>query len=93
MLHSAKPNPTACDPSSKLLSECAGRRAFRLAYLDRERTTLTVDELVSFKWFFRFKQEAGPRWMQIDPFWNLDSDSDDDNAFDQLDGEENEQVC
>merc|ERR1712228_68171 len=73
---------------SKLFSECIARKAFRLAYIDRLRTTLTIDELVSFKWYFRFKEEAGENFKLIDPFWNLsqltesESESDEDVSND-----------
>mmetsp|Transcript_44418 Transcript_44418/g.71143 ORF Transcript_44418/g.71143 Transcript_44418/m.71143 type:complete len:482 (-) Transcript_44418:89-1534(-) len=54
-----------------LPTECIARSAFRLAYMDRLRTTLTVDELVGIKWYFRFKEQAGETWLAMDPFWNL----------------------
>eukprot|EP01083_Nonionella_stella_P107057 309625_1 len=65
-------------PTNKLPLECSARKAFRLAYMDRKRTTLTVDELVAFKWYFRFKKEAGETWMNIDPFWNFNDAQDPD---------------
>jgi len=76
---------------SLAVEECVARQAFRLAFVDRLRTTMTFDELLFFKWYFRFKQQAGETWMHIDPWWNLndtdfqDADSDDDNSGAHLD--------
>eukprot|EP01083_Nonionella_stella_P107058 309630_1 len=57
-------------PTNKLPLECSARKAFRLAYMDRKRTTMTVDELTAFNWYFRFKEDAGTTWINMDPWWN-----------------------
>eukprot|EP01084_Bolivina_argentea_P290847 499721_1 len=70
----------------KLSSECIARKAFRLAYLDRKRITLTIDELTQFRWYFRFKEQAGQTWLDIDPFWNINltqNDSDTNHSDDE----------
>lgn len=46
------------------------RSALRLSLGDSTRTRLTEEELTSFRWSFRFKEEAGPSWFEHDPYWN-----------------------
>lgn len=52
----------------------AAREAFKLSFTDRTRTIITVDELVSFRWYFRFREQAGTMWMTMDP-WYVGIDS------------------
>lgn len=63
----------SCSSPLGVNEECIARKAFRLAFMDRLRTTITVDELVSFRWYFRFKEQAGESWMEMDP-WYVPSD-------------------
>jgi hypothetical protein len=37
---------------------------------DSKRTTITLEELCTYRWRMRFKEAAGPQWLAIDPFWN-----------------------
>ena len=43
--------------------------SFFKATLDSTRTALTLDELSSFEWCFRFKAAAGETWISNDPWW------------------------
>jgi hypothetical protein len=47
--------------------------AAKLAYIgslhDSKRGYVTVDELCSFEWQFRFKEAAGSAWTENDPYW------------------------
>ena len=45
------------------------RGALRQSLADAQRTDLTDEELTSFEWRFRFKEQAGPQWQQFDPYW------------------------
>lgn len=40
-----------------------------LARADASRTDITVEELCTFRWRFRFKPQAGEYWMALDPFY------------------------
>eukprot|EP01084_Bolivina_argentea_P130818 230948_1 len=71
-------------------SECNAKKAFRLAYLDRLRDTLTADELTTFKWYFRFKPGAGQSWLQIDPFWNLNLTDNESSASENENNNDND---
>ncbi|PSC75299.1 F-box family isoform B [Micractinium conductrix] len=45
------------------------RQRHALTLADRQRATLTADELCTFTWLFRFKSEAGRFWLALDPWW------------------------
>lgn len=46
------------------------REALKLSVIDSKRTHVTLEELTSLSWRFRFKQRAGPGWTDDDPYWN-----------------------
>ncbi len=46
------------------------KEAFIRSLLDSKRTAITVEELASFVFYFRFKRVAGNYWTEKDPFWN-----------------------
>jgi len=52
-----------------LADVASSRDTLRAAVADEKRTTLTLEELTSFVWRFRFKRAAGASWMAIDPYW------------------------
>jgi len=45
------------------------KEAYKKAYQDRLRTTITKDELFGRVWYFWFKRSAGEDWTCWDPFW------------------------
>jgi hypothetical protein len=45
------------------------REAFVGSLLDSKRTAITVEELSSHRFYFRFKRVAGSYWTEKDPFW------------------------
>ena len=52
---------------------CTGRskEAFIESLRDSRRTSITAEELSSFKFYFRFKRVAGRYWTEKDPFWSM----------------------
>jgi hypothetical protein len=53
----------------QLLAEGRGSLAFSSSLADACRTHLTVDELTSLTWQWRFKAAVGEEWLEIDPWW------------------------
>jgi hypothetical protein len=45
------------------------KHAFRLSLLDSKRTCITVDEITTLSFDFRFKKTAGKYWTELDPYW------------------------
>jgi len=43
--------------------------AYRESLLDSSRQYVTEEELSSFTWNFRFKEQAGEEWVANDPWW------------------------
>jgi len=43
--------------------------AYRESLLDSSRQHVTEEELTSFIWNFRFKEQAGEEWIATDPWW------------------------
>jgi len=43
--------------------------AYEKSLRDYNRQFVTVDELCSFTWCFRFKEAAGEHWIENDPWW------------------------
>lgn len=54
----------------QLSSAGNSREAYRQAITDSRRLELTLEELTSFEWNFRFKESAGADWMERDRWWN-----------------------
>ena len=54
----------------QLSSAGHSREAYRQAIVDSRRLDLTLEELTTFEWSFRFKESAGPDWMERDRWWN-----------------------
>ncbi|PRP84839.1 hypothetical protein PROFUN_07493 [Planoprotostelium fungivorum] len=46
------------------------RGAYRLSLKDSTRQYITVEELTTFEWCFRFKANPGAEWVERDPWWN-----------------------
>lgn len=55
------------------IPSCAKRMKAKAGYIaslqDSKRTWLGLDELTSFSWWFRFKQQAGEAWTAHDPWY------------------------
>lgn len=45
------------------------KAAYITSLMDSRRTWLEKDELTSFSWWFRFKQQAGEAWTGRDPWY------------------------
>lgn len=45
------------------------KEAYITSLMDSRRTWLEKDELTSFSWWFRFKQQAGEAWTARDPWY------------------------
>lgn len=43
---------------------------FKDAIIDSKRTYITLEELTTIQWYFRFRSEAGSTWISFDPWWN-----------------------
>jgi hypothetical protein len=55
----------------KLPDECLARFAVRIAYIDRKRNILTEDELCSFDWNIRVKEDGPLGYLaHNDPWWS-----------------------
>lgn len=69
----ASPVPPAMAEAESLWRCAPGqprpRDALRLSLMDATRTFLTENELVSFTWWFRFREAAGDTWAVLDPWW------------------------
>jgi hypothetical protein len=52
----------------KFLASSHPRIAYYLSILDSKRTFLTLDDLTSDEWSFRFKESAGEEWLQFCPW-------------------------
>lgn len=51
-------------------NECLARYAVRIAWLDRKRTTITVDELCNLEWCVRIRGDGPLAWLvDQDPWW------------------------
>ena len=49
---------------------------YQLSLKDSKRTVISMKELCSYDWAFRFKRDAGDWWEGLDPYWNaLDAHS------------------
>ena len=57
------------DSFRSLLESGRSKMALKESIRDSKRTSITVEELASFKFYFRFKQVAGHYWTEKDPFW------------------------
>jgi hypothetical protein len=53
----------------ELSSSGNSHEAYRQALADSKRLDLTLDELTTFQWSFRFKESAGSDWMERDRWW------------------------
>jgi hypothetical protein len=53
-----------------LLDVCRSKEAFIGSLRDSKRTSITTEELSSYKFYFRFKRVAGHYWIEKDPFWS-----------------------
>jgi len=51
------------------LAEGHGSLAFSSSLADACRTHITVDELTSLTWQWRFKADVGEDWLEMDPWW------------------------
>ena len=59
---------------SRELHSCGqSRHAFALALRDSTRTAITLEELTSIEFSFRFKELAGKYWTDRDPYWQSNS--------------------
>jgi hypothetical protein len=59
--------------SRELRSSGQSRQAFALALRDSTRTAITLEELTSIEFSFRFKELAGKYWTDRDPYWQSNS--------------------
>ena len=59
-------------PSSfrSLLGTGRSKEAFIGSLHDSKRTSITEEELSSYRFYFRFKRVAGTYWTEKDPFWS-----------------------
>jgi hypothetical protein len=57
------------DSFRALLDTGRSKDAYVGSLRDSTRTSITVEELTSYKFDFRFKQVAGRYWTEKDPFW------------------------
>eukprot|EP01088_Endostelium_zonatum_P005837 TRINITY_DN1779_c0_g1_i1.p1 TRINITY_DN1779_c0_g1~~TRINITY_DN1779_c0_g1_i1.p1 ORF type:complete len:431 (+),score=161.55 TRINITY_DN1779_c0_g1_i1:51-1343(+) len=53
----------------KLQHSQSSKQAFISSIHDSKRNEITVEELCTCNWFFRFKSSAGEAWTQNDPWW------------------------
>ena len=52
-----------------LLDTSRSKQAFIESLRDSKRSSITVEELTSINFYFRFKRVAGSYWTEKDPFW------------------------
>lgn len=55
--------------SERAKAQRCARDAYVESVRDSRRTWLERDELISFSWWFRFKQQAGEAWTAQDPWY------------------------
>jgi hypothetical protein len=60
------------DSFRSLLNSGRSKEAYVGSLFDSKRVSITVEELSSCKFYFRFKRVAGSYWTEKDPFWTED---------------------